>query len=496
MVFSRLFQSNKANEAIQALDALNLSMAAIEFSLDGRILDANDNFLAITGYELSEIVGKPHSIFVPLEDRDTPEYRTFWQNLREGKFQSAAFRRLNKNGEQLWLEATYNPIFNDKGKAVKVIKFATDITERRKERAVLQSVFNAINKAQAVIEFDLDGNILEANQNFLALMGYRANEIVGKHHSIFVDAGVKGTRDYADFWRALKNGDYQQGQFKRIGKNGKEVWIEASYNPVLDPLGKPFKVIKFATDVTEQITLLIELKSMIDVNFSDIDISINMLDTTATDAVAAAMNTSETVHAVAASAEELAASIAEISRSMAQSRTATERVFDQTVAADSSTQRMSQVVAAMGNIVEVIQNIAGQINLLALNATIESARAGDAGKGFAVVANEVKNLANQAARATDQIADEISGIQSITTEVVDALGTIRNSVEMVRDSVTNISSAVEEQSAVTDGVSQNIQSMRHTVEAVSRNIGDIQKSAGSVATSVHRTREAAEVLTR
>ncbi|MEQ5775728.1 PAS domain-containing methyl-accepting chemotaxis protein [Thalassospira sp. NFXS8] len=496
MAFSRFFQSKKAQEATQILEALNLSMATIEFSLDGRILDANENFLAISGYSLSEIVGKSHSIFVPAEECDSAEYRDFWKKLRDGKHQSAAFRRVNKKGEQMWLEASYNPVLDNTGTPVKVVKFATDITERRKERAVLQSVFNAISKSQAVIEFDLDGNILTANQNFLSLFGYRLADLEGRHHSMLLDAGVKGTREYNDFWRALKQGEFQQGQYKRIGKNGKVIWIEASYNPVLDPMGKPLKVIKFATDVTEQVNLLIELKSMIDNNFSDIDININILGTTATDAVSAAENTSETVHTVAASAEQLAASIAEISRSMAQSRAATEQVFDQTVAADSSTQRMSEVVAAMGNIVEVIQDIAGQINLLALNATIESARAGDAGKGFAVVANEVKNLANQAARATDQIADEISGIQSITIEVVDALGTIRNSVEMVRDSVTNISSAVEEQSSVTDGVSQNIQSMRHTVEAVSRNIGDIQKSADSVATSVNRTREAAEVLAR
>ncbi|OKH87217.1 PAS domain-containing methyl-accepting chemotaxis protein [Thalassospira sp. TSL5-1] len=496
MVFSRIFRSSKAQDASQVLDALTLSMASIEFSMDGEILTANENFLAITGYTLAEIVGKSHSIFVPREERETPEYKNFWKKLRNGEFQRSAFRRVTKTGEDVWLEASYNPVFDRRGVPVKVIKFATDITERRQERAVLQGVYNAISKAQALIEFDLDGKILTANQNFLDVFDYRLKDIEGKHHSMFVDVGVKDTREYADFWRALKQGTFQQGQYKRIGKNRKVVWIEASYNPILDPMGKPFKVIKFATDVTEQVNLLIELKAMIDNNFSEIDNNIAVLGDTATDAVMAATNTSETVHTVATSAEQLAASIAEISRSMAQSRSATEQVFEQTVAADSSTQRMSQVVAAMGNIVEVIQDIAGQINLLALNATIESARAGDAGKGFAVVANEVKNLANQAARATDQIAEEISGIQSITTEVVDALGTIRNSVEMVRDSVANISSAVEEQSAVTDGVSDNIQSMRDTVEAVSRNIGDIQKSAGSVATAVNRTREAAEILAR
>ncbi|MFH1805881.1 MAG: PAS domain-containing methyl-accepting chemotaxis protein [Pseudomonadota bacterium] len=496
MALLNFFRSAEGQAALQVMKALDASMAVIEFSLDGRVLRANPNFLKVMGYSASEVAGKHHSIFVTDRERESSEYQDFWKKLRDGTYQKAVFQRVAKDGSHIWLEASYNPVLGSNGKPVKVVKFATDITERRMDRANLQGQVDAIGKSQAVIEFTMDGTIVNANENFLNAMGYRLDEVKGKHHRIFVEPDYAKSRDYTDFWKALNDGEYQARQFKRIGKNGKVVWIEASYNPILDANGKPFKVVKYATDVTDQVNLLVELKSMIDNNFSEIDTTIKRLEEAAYHATSASEETAATVQTVAASAEELSASIGEISRSMAQSRTATEQVFDQTVEANGSTQRMADVVASMGNIVEVIQNIAGQINLLALNATIESARAGDAGKGFAVVANEVKNLANQAARATDQIAGEIAGIQSITTEVVDALVTIRGSVETVRDSITSISSAVEEQSAVTNDVSNNMQTMSQGVESFAENIKGIQDSAGLVAGSVDRTRQAASILAR
>ena len=496
MGLASLFKNGSSLEAQQIVNALSLSMAFIEFSIDGKILTANENFLKTMGYTLEEIVGKHHVMFVPGEIANSDDYRNFWVQLRNGKFSSGAVPRVRKNGEMLWLEATYNPVLGKDGNPIKIVKFATDITARRVERAVLQSVFDAIEKSQAVIEFDLNGKILKANKNFLDVMGYSLDEVVGKHHSMFVERSDRDSVEYRSFWKALNSGNFHAGQFKRVGKGGKEIWIEASYNPVLDPVGKPFKVIKFATDITEQTQLLLDLKGMIDKNFTEIDGNISALGNSADQSVSASEETSHTVQTVATSAEQMAASIAEISRSMAQSRDETERAFDQTVSANNSTQRMAEVVHSMGSIVEVIQNIAGQINLLALNATIESARAGDAGKGFAVVANEVKNLANQAARATEQISDEISGIQSISSEVVGALETIRHSVETVRDSVTNISSAVEEQSAVTEGVSENMRMMATAVDGLSRNLDSIKSTTGMVADSVSRTRDAAEVLAR
>jgi methyl-accepting chemotaxis protein len=496
MPFSGIFTSSQAQNSHNVLNALTKSMAIIEFSLDGKVLSANENFLTVMGYTIDEIVGKHHSMFVPAEMRDTQEYRDFWKNLQSGKFQRAAFPRIAKDGRRVWLEASYNPVFDAKGNLLKVVKLASDITARRNENAEMKGVIDAIDRSQAVIEFDLHGKILTANSNFLDVMGYRLDEIQGKSHAMFVESDYGKSPEYKKFWEELRNGKFQAQQFKRLGKGGKQVWIEGSYNPIMDADGKPYKVVKFATDVTEQVTLLIELKSMIDNNFGEIDQSMTSLEEKAGMAVSASAQTSSNVQAVAAGAEELSASIAEISRSMAEAREVTEQVFQQTVSADASTQRMNDVVSAMGNIVEMIQGIAGQINLLALNATIESARAGEAGKGFAVVANEVKNLANQAAKATDQISTEINGIQSIAVEVADVLGSIRTSVETVRDNVVTISSAVEEQSAVTSEVSHNMQSMAAGVEQFSANIGDIQHSASDVANSIDRTREAAEILAR
>lgn len=488
--------SKKSGLASETLVALEKSLAVIEFEIDGTIIRANDNFLSLMGYSLAEITGKHHRIFVPTQIRTAPEYDLFWKDLAAGQFKSQAFPRLTKSGKQVWIEATYNPVFDDRGKVSKIVKFASDITARQEKLAELDGKVEAIGRSQAVIEFDLDGTIRDANDNFLSVMGYELSEIQGKHHRMFVEPEYARSADYADLWKDLRAGNFTSQQFKRIAKGGRIVWIEASYNPIFDANGVPYKIVKFATDVTEQVNLLIDLKAMIDNNFSEIDDSLHQLDEKSIFAVSVSNQTSANVQAVAAGSEELAASIAEISRSMSEARTSTDQVFEKTVLAGQSTDKMNEVVAAMGNIVEVIQNIASQINLLALNATIESARAGEAGKGFAVVATEVKNLANQAARATEQISGEIGGIQTIASEVVAVLGSIRSDVETVLNNVTTISSAVEEQSAVTQEVSGNMQNMATSVESFASTIEQIKLSATSVAGTVSRTREAAMVLAR
>jgi PAS domain S-box-containing protein len=354
----------------------------------------------------------------------------------------------------------------------------------------------AIRRSQAVVTFAPDGIIRDANENFLRLMGYAAQEVQGKHHGIFVDAETKASSEYAMFWDTLRQGRSQTAQFKRIAKNGQPVWILGAYHPIPDDHGKVAKVVKFAIDVTAQVRHLDELKSLIDRNFNEIDGAINLSTAEARSAAAAAGDTTGNVHAVAASAEQLAASISEISKSMASSRSATEHAFEQILAVGRNTQLLANATQAMNGIVGLIRNVASQINLLALNATIESARAGDAGKGFAVVASEVKNLAVQAARATEQIATEIEGIQVTSRAVVDALDAIRDAVTTVRESVTVTASAVEEQSAVTRDISTTMQNASGAVSTVSANIGQIAASVLQAGEAVAKTKEAARVLVR
>jgi methyl-accepting chemotaxis protein len=476
--------------------ALDKAQAIIEFKLDGTILTANQNFLSVLGYSLAEIQGQHHSMFVEPAYKNSREYQEFWDNLRAGKFQTAEYKRIGKGGKEVWIEASYNPIFGRDGKPYKVVKFAIDVTQKKMEFADLKGKVEAIGKSQAVIEFNLDGTIVTANQNFLSVLGYSLPEIQGKHHSMFVETAYKSSREYQQFWDDLRAGKFQAAQYKRIGKGGKEVWIEASYNPIFDLNGQPCKVVKFATDITKQIELLGQLKVLIDRNFGEIDQAIGRTGDQANSATHAATETSSNVQMVASSAEELAASIAEISQSMDKSRAATDDAFAETEGASQATQRLSDAAQAMGSIVELIQNIAGQINLLALNATIESARAGDAGKGFAVVAQEVKNLANQAANATKQISTEIEGIQGISNDVVGALTKIRESVDKVKEYVGATASAVEEQSAVTRSMSSSMQSASAAVSAISQNITEISSAVQQAAGAVVKTKEAAQVLAR
>ncbi|OKH88774.1 PAS domain-containing methyl-accepting chemotaxis protein [Thalassospira sp. TSL5-1] len=486
----------KARDYQQIIEALDKSAAVIEFSLDGYVLQANENFLSLMGYRPEEVIGKHHRMFVSEAYGKSAEYRDFWHKLAKGKYQAAEFQRVARDSRTVWIEASYNPVFDRAGKPVKVIKFAYDVTKKREQRAEMTGMLDAINKSQAIIEFNLDGTVIDANENFLSVMGYRGDEIIGHHHSMFVTGDEKNSPEYRAFWKSLNEGQFQAGQFHRLAKGGKSVWIEASYNPIFNAAGKVYKVVKFATDITAQINLLVDLKSMIDNNFSNIETAIADLRGISGNAVDACSDTVANVQTVTVGAAEMSDSIAEISRNMADSQKSTEQMARETVIADESTQRMAQVVDAMTGIVELIQNIAGQINLLALNATIESARAGEAGKGFAVVANEVKNLANQAARATDQISTEIQGIQDITSEVVGALQTIRSSVETMRDSVGVTSKALGAQNRITSGVSQNMQHMNAAVGRFSRSIEDIRATVERVSQSVGETRAAAEVLAR
>jgi PAS domain S-box-containing protein len=352
----------------------------------------------------------------------------------------------------------------------------------------------AIRRSQIVATYTPDGELTDANEVFLASMGHRLDDIRGKQHQVFMGPGPDAASEDASLWERMRRGEYFAGQFRRYARDGSVVWMEGAYSPILDANDKICKIVKFATDITAQKALLANLKGLIDQNFGEIDGAIGLSTNEAHAAAAAAGETSANVQSVAASAEQLAASIAEISHSMASSRAATESAFDQAVSLGKSTDTLAGAAQAMNGIVGLIRNVASQINLLALNATIEAARAGEAGKGFAVVASEVKNLAIQAARATEQISAEIIGIQNTSSDVAGALGAIRDAVTTVRESVTLTAAAVEEQSAVTRDMSANMQSASGAVNTVTHSITEISSAVLQARDAVAKTKQAAKVL--
>ncbi len=358
------------------------------------------------------------------------------------EFQAAEYKRIGKGGKEVWILASYNPVMDEKGKPFKVVKFATDVTAQKIRNADLAGQIDAIGKSQAIIEFKLDGTIVQANENFLKALGYTLGEIAGRHHSMFIDQAERESSTYREFWAALGRGEFQAGEFKRIGKGGREVWIQASYNPILDLNGKPFKVVKYASDVTRQVLVRMgneRVRSMME--------------------------------SVAAGAEELNTSVREISAAMMKSKETALGAVERVTSADSQAKRLSDAAQAMSGIVEIIGNITGQINLLALNATIESARAGEAGRGFAVVASEVKSLANQAKQATDKIDTEIESLNGISGEVVTALDSIKRAIQDVSEYVTSTAAAVEEQSTVTSEMSSSMQRAADEAKAISAGAG-------------------------
>jgi methyl-accepting chemotaxis protein len=408
--------------------AMSRAQAVIEFNMDGTIVTANENFLGAVGYSLAEIQGKHHSMFVTPADRDSSAYREFWASLNRGDYQAAEYKRQGKGGKEIWILATYNPILNEAGKPFKVVKFATDVTEQKMKVIDSDGQISAIGKSQAVIEFNMDGTIRQANQNFLNAMGYSLGEIQGKHHSMFVDHDERNAPAYREFWDTLNRGQYQAGEYKRIAKGGREIWIQASYNPILDLNGKPFKVVKYASDITVQ---AVQRQK--------------------------AERARSLIESVAAGSEEMSASIREISQTMTKSRETAATATGRVEAADQQALKLNSAAQAMSGIVQLIGDITGQINLLALNATIESARAGEAGRGFAVVASEVKNLANQAKQATDTISGEIEALNNVAGDVVASLGAIKTAIGAVNEFITSTAAAVEEQSIVTSDMSTNMQ---------------------------------------
>jgi methyl-accepting chemotaxis protein len=408
--------------------AIDRVQAVIEFDLEGRVLRANQNFLATSGYEQEEVVGRHHRMFCDPDYVKTPEYRTFWSKLGRGEFDTGVYKRLRKGGSEFWIQASYNPVFDADGRVVKVVKFATDITAEKVRDAESASKLAAIDRSQATIEFDLEGRVLTANDNFLELLGYTVNEIRGQHHKLFCEPSYVASKEYCSFWSGLARGQYVTGRFLRMGKFGQRIWIQATYNPILNAEGKPYKVVKFAVDVTEQV----EREQSI---------------------MAKAVTMSETVAELLRTIESIAAGTRDSNQLANRTKTEAER----------GSTALQEVVQSMGAIqtssteisetLKVIGEIANQTNLLAFNAAIEAARAGPQGVGFSVVAEEVRRLAEKSAQATRDItrlvSDSVQRVQSgsdVAKRAFEAFHLISDGVARTNESIAAIDAATGEQS--------------------------------------------------
>jgi methyl-accepting chemotaxis protein len=507
--------------------AFHRSNAVIEFNLDGTILDANANFLAATGYALEDIKGRHHSMFVDEAYRQTEEYRRFWERLRSGEFFSGQYPRVARGGRPLWIQATYNPILDEQGRPLKVVKFCVDITAQKNAEADMKGQLDAIRKAMAVIEFRLDGTIERANDAFLSTMGYRVDEVVGQHHSMFVDASERDGEAYRAFWAKLRAGEFASDRFRRLGKGGREVWIEATYNPILDAHGRPCRVVKFATDVTAKV----QLEKMLQAAVKDIsgvveqathgDLShtvdergrsgdvlalargvnglilalgglVRRVKQSAAGVSASAgemargntdlsQRTQEQASALeetAASIEEMTATVrrnaehaSEASQLAGQARTASSSGGETARAAVSAMAQIADSSKRMADIIGVIEQIAFQTNMLALNAAVEAARAGEQGRGFAVVATEVRNLAQRAATAAREIrslirdsGDRVEHGVTLVNKAGEALSSIEQAVSKVATLVSGMASAAEEQARGIEQVNIAVTQMDKTTQ--------------------------------
>lgn len=479
-------------DAGATLEALSRSLAIIEFDPKGNVLWANDNFCRAMGYSVAEIRGRHHSLFVEPTYAASPDYALFWTKLGRGEFDAREYKRIGKGGKEVWIQASYNPVTNARGKVLKVVKVATDITAEKLRSVEADSKIAAISRVQAVIEFSLDGQIITANENFLNVVGYALDEIRGKHHRMFVDGAYAQSSDYAQFWAKLNRGEYIADEFMRIGKGGKAVWIQASYNPVFDMNGKVAKVVKFATDVTGRVeavnqiggglvalagnNLTYSIDQAFDPAFEklrlDFNAAVGGLRTTLgsiTGAAAAVSGGSDEIASAsddlsrrteqqAASLEETAAALdqitATVKRSAEGAAQANEAASGAKAEAVKSGAVMNDAVAAMSEIeqssgkitqiIGVIDEIAFQTNLLALNAGVEAARAGDAGRGFAVVAQEVRALAQRSAEAAKEIKTLIASSSDQVKRGVRLVGDTGQALAGIVTKVTEIDSLIAE----------------------------------------------------
>ncbi len=532
-------QTRIATEAAGQVQAIEKSNAVIHFDMSGHVLQANQMFLDAMGYPLSEVQGKHHRMFVEPGVAQSAEYREFWAALNRGEFLQGEYKRLAKGGREVWLQATYNPVLDADGRPVKVVKYATDVTEQKRRASDLAGQIDAIEKSTAVIHFGMDGVAIHVNRTFLDAMGYAENEVIGRHHRMFVDDDYARSSEYEEFWRALNRGEFLQGEYRRLGRGGREVWLQATYNPILDVEGRPIKVVKYATDVTEQVRTHQELQRKADMMlevvsaaakgdltreitvtgtdamgqmgdglrsfFRDLAESIagisahaNRLsessgavsatsqqmsataDETSAQAqsvVSAAEQTDQNVQSISSGVEQMNTSIRDVAASAAEATKVANDAVGLSERANATISALGQSSAEIGNVTRVIASIAQQTKLLALNATIEAARAGEAGKGFAVVANEVKDLAKETATATEDIARRIEAIQNDTDSAVESTRQVGEIIGKIHDYQNSIASSVEEQSATSGEIARNLAQAARGTQEVVRNMAGVAEAA-------------------
>ena len=486
--------------------AIGKSQAVIEFGLDGIVRSANEIFLNVLGYTLDEIVGKHHRMFCDPIYGNSTEYRAFWDRLNRGEYDAGEYRRIGKGGKEVWIAASYNPILDLNDRPFKVIKYASDISKQKlKDQELI-----ALSKTQAVINFNPDGTITDANDNFLNALGYRLDEVKNKHHSMFCPGDFVKSPAYQEFWQKLKNGQFVSGQFRRIGKGNREIWIQASYNPVFDLNGKVLKVVKYATEITREKREWIDLVRTLGDTANQLGSAAEELSATAnqfaqsarnttvqtTSAAAASVEVSKGVRSVATNTEEMTASIKEIAQNTFIGSEKTRMSMKKANETNALVLQLGEESKEIGTVIKTISSIAQQTNLLALNATIEAARAGDAGRGFAVVANEVKELAKQTAKATDEISNKISRIQQSTGNAVLAIGDISKAVEEINSISTTIASSVEEQTATTNEVARVVSESSHAIANISNTIRDVSHAASQSSSGASQLSDAAHGLSQ
>lgn len=496
-MFSRP-SSKPVNPAEETLAAISKSTAIIEFELDGTIISANENFCRALGYSLEELKAKHHSIFVDPNVSGTEGYRAFWQKLGKGLYDSGRYKRLRKDGSEIWIEASYNPVLRD-GKPYKVVKFATDITENVKKAAETEGKMTALSRSQAVIEFDTDGTIITANENFLDVLGYRLAEIKGKHHSMFCDPAYVASPDYRGFWPKLASGQFHSGEFRRLGKGEKEIYIQATYNPIFNADGEVCKVVKFASDITERVKCSMFLADAMDRvtdNASSIDSAASEVRQASDELAHRAERQAASVEQTAAALEQLTTTISdsaerarEAGEMAARTRDTAEQAGSIVTEAVEAMGRIEKSAAEINKIIGVIDQIAFQTNLLALNAGVEAARAGEAGKGFAVVAQEVRELSQRSAKAAKEIKELINNSDKHVETGVSLVGRTGKTLAAIVDQIKNVSTNV---SAIVRASSEQSSGLREINEAV--NI--IDQGTQQNAAMVEESSAAAHTLAR